>query len=1313
MQLSTVKRESLIPPAYLISIALLLLVAFIVLIPSRETFSFSQTNRTDFAPSDIDDLDLAYLKARDAAGDLSANEMRSVIKSMIRGEKWAQAQQLLTDRPDIQLDGADAFLLRLEVATAGYFGAGNEARSASFEANLTSLLTQLLDSPSLHDRNTLGRSAQISAELKQPELSASYNLLLATADRSNAVHYLEQCARILANYEMHGQAASCYRTAIAKSANPDKTFSLKRQLVSVLAAGGDNLAATAELESLVRTTPRKATQLNQLAELALAFERPDLAYPLYAEISQIDTERAVLWLEKATTWAVASNLPGLAAEYVLTITQLSDSKHTRALTKRRQALLLAAGRNEEALQTLHERIRAQQDSAELLIEGTALASSMGLTQQAKEWNTALLAIRPFDIDAMQRQIDLALANQQQDEARFWAEKLIDIDPLNKDHRLKLAQLEEWSGNIPAAQEHREWLATYHPTTANDQELVRLAELNWDAATAANALRRIAGREQLSTENIMKLVKLYEQDGRPDLASRALSDMMNGGQKDAILLREQAALHKRHKEYAESLQAWQTFATRYGQSSESSINQMELQWRLKRETQAVAAAANVEPQYLGNATDYQLKLLTEIGWRHRKPELVVAAAPYVQRLNLQGHERIVAHRRMIQSLVDSGDYASAIKYGENQWRETGDLEFLMTSMHLALDEDVYPHKERYLDANDDLTELRNIPDYWITVGDYYNRNGDTQAAIETYENTLMVQPDNAEAMTGLLWTLLADEGNNTKLSDALARYETAAAELPAAWAPFAVAHMKIKQPKASLRWFSKLMVKDDHDYNILLTFADALEQTGHVTHAFKVRSYALNKLRPLALAQAGENTNEYARDYVNLLRNYGSAGENEVWTERLVRELPGESSNELAWRRELAASWYLATQRSDYARLILTKSHEKRLETPVWQQLALALQEDDIGSVKEILASGKELSSGDQILALRSAGREKEAFALANNVIENGRGTDRDSAEAQVIALRNSRPGYTSGALKQREIGSLDITESGLSLRHTLAQSDLGFGVDYSRNHLASSRINVTDSVEDDISVSAYLGNSRHSGTITTGINTQGSEDLQYGAGKYFLRDRKGSKELNTEVSFNEVLVDGSAAMRLAAKQDRAELAYQHALSANEFVRVTGNLNEITSRSSDERISRGAAASLELGTTGSFGSNSWAMGVIASGSTVQESGALPLDAQGIPRFTQSPVIRTETVQQLALSASLFRGGINSDYPQAASPRYHMSARVGHNWPAESIALQVQAGAGFRLLGNDELSFQVAHDRSVDTLLPETSNSTVGIQYRNHF
>jgi len=41
MPLSTVKRESLIPARHLLSIALLLIIAFVVLIPSSETFTYA------------------------------------------------------------------------------------------------------------------------------------------------------------------------------------------------------------------------------------------------------------------------------------------------------------------------------------------------------------------------------------------------------------------------------------------------------------------------------------------------------------------------------------------------------------------------------------------------------------------------------------------------------------------------------------------------------------------------------------------------------------------------------------------------------------------------------------------------------------------------------------------------------------------------------------------------------------------------------------------------------------------------------------------------------------------------------------------------------------------------------------------------------------------------------------------------------------------------------------------------------------------------------------------------------------------------
>ena len=153
MPLSTVKRESLIPPVYLISIALLITIAFIVLMPSRQTFSY--TENSDGQTGDIDDLDIAYIKARDASGDLAANEMRYVIQSMIRGSRWEEARTLMARRPDIRIPGKDLFVLHLETATAGYFGSDNQARSASYEAKLISLLTEFLDKRDLQDVSTL------------------------------------------------------------------------------------------------------------------------------------------------------------------------------------------------------------------------------------------------------------------------------------------------------------------------------------------------------------------------------------------------------------------------------------------------------------------------------------------------------------------------------------------------------------------------------------------------------------------------------------------------------------------------------------------------------------------------------------------------------------------------------------------------------------------------------------------------------------------------------------------------------------------------------------------------------------------------------------------------------------------------------------------------------------------------------------------------------------------------------------------------------------------------------------------------------
>ena len=280
MPLSTVKRESLIPPVYLISIALLITIAFIVLMPSRQTFSY--TENLDGQIDNMDDLDIAYIKARDASGDLAAIEMQHVIQGMIRGGRWDEARTLMARRPDIRIPGKDLFVLHLETATAGYFGSDNQARSASFETKLISLLTEFLDKRDLQDVFTLSRASDVATQLKQPELIATYAMLLSEADPDNDVAWLEHCATTLASNQMPGLAESCYRTAIAKESDETKNFQLNFKLTQLLITTSDKFETDVELEKLASSVPRDQQSVEDLAKFVLANERPDLAYPLYA-----------------------------------------------------------------------------------------------------------------------------------------------------------------------------------------------------------------------------------------------------------------------------------------------------------------------------------------------------------------------------------------------------------------------------------------------------------------------------------------------------------------------------------------------------------------------------------------------------------------------------------------------------------------------------------------------------------------------------------------------------------------------------------------------------------------------------------------------------------------------------------------------------------------------------------------------------------------------------------------------------------------------------------------------------------------------
>ena len=398
MPLSTVKRESLIPGLHLLSIALLLTVAFVVLMPSSETFDYSPAERAG-SRTTIDELDVAYLVARNASGDLSDDEMLAVIHDMIRNKNWREARILMAQRPNLTLDPRDRFLLNLETASAGFYGAENEASSASYKANLVTLMTDLFETPALHDKDTLSRAAGFSADLGQPALSSRYYKLLGETYPENAAENFANCGQVLKRFNMYGGAVDCFEAAVAISDDPVERNRFSLQLARMHLQYDQLARSESSVEKLITEIPDNAQSLTRTASFALEISRPDIAYPLYARLANIEPSRAVFWLEKAAKWAEASNQPGIAAEYVLTISDLSDEEFKSDLTRRRQQLLIAAGRNEEAIATMFERIADNPDSGEVLIEGITLAVSTGMTQQAMEWNEEFLAHRIFSYES--------------------------------------------------------------------------------------------------------------------------------------------------------------------------------------------------------------------------------------------------------------------------------------------------------------------------------------------------------------------------------------------------------------------------------------------------------------------------------------------------------------------------------------------------------------------------------------------------------------------------------------------------------------------------------------------------------------------------------------------------------------------------------------------------------------------------------------------------------------------------------------------------------------------------------------------------
>lgn len=1321
MSESAVRREKLVNPLSLVLIGVVFAIAFALLLPGAQTFLPGRSAGQEAAgksPQVVDDLEFAYLKARSASGDLEESELSVAVDSLIENRQTVKLEELLTENPSLQLSARQQYRMELESGVSAFQKAGGEPGDNAETVQLSNTLSLVLTEPELRTPSNLFRALELSKLLQTHDMTREfYSFVVASNDAAInddvRIEYLQECGNYFASVAEHRDSVDCFNQALQLPVSLEAEFDINLAMLTQLSLLGNPVDVEEVVTRIVVHQPKSIQQLEKAARTLLSVGRPDASHPLYAELAQSDTGKTALWYSEAAKWAQASADPYAAAQYMEKMIAAAPGSKTADIEAQLQEYWIAAGENERALEQIYVQLESRNGDVDVLRKGVMLARQLNLLGQAKLWNEQLLQTQRDDLDAIKLQADLALGVRNIDEAFEWANVAVVMEPDNIESRRKLAQISEWSGRPAEAEEHWHYIARKAPDSESVAQVVRLAEMNFRPESAAQASLQLALMQKPDNDSIDNLIEFYEDNGEPLAAAAAIRKIIETHGRSAFLLTRLGQLHMHHAQYTEAMTIWEEFEKHYGGTVESTLALTELHWRLDKPEQAVKIATKLRSaQELEEASDYQIRLLSELSWRYKEPELGRMLEPVLDKLEDGGQQEFY-QRRILTEYEQSGNYNKAFELANQKWRASGKVADGLYAMELAGKTDNRANFDAFLASTRDTASLRLQPRYWSMAASHYLQQGDQEKTSYAYRKALEVEPGNSAAISGLLWQFIGD-GNLPLLETALAKFSRRAQTESELWAPYAVGYLQLGQAEKSLSWFEKQIDSIEADYSLLLTFSDALEAAGNVEHAYKVRRFAVGKLRPLIASATSKDQLQLARQYTTMVTRYGGAEQAEEWTRYLVNTKATTDETEKFWRQDVALAWLMATQRHEHARLIMARIHEERVRQPSWQKLSMALNDNDRDTLDAVLASADNISIGNRILALGVLGRDHEAMQLARTTIRSGSSlSDRDVAAQQYVYLRGVRPSYSSAQTRSTSSGELASNDTGIELRHTFASSPYGVGVALNHSDMSSDTYNLDQrDSRDTLELSMYFGNSRQGGRLTTGFVASDDTDVSYATGRYFSRSADGSRQIAAEFGYNEPATQSSA-LRVAALQNRAAVEFETSFGVREYLRLSADATDLFTRVEEAKIARGLQARAEVGMRGTFGSNNWSGGLSVSGSKFNQESRTPAELRLTPSTTIATVIAEESAS-LALGGSLSRGGIGTDYPQTSSPRYFLNGILGHAWPEQAFGVQLEGGIGMRVLGGDELSFSFAHDGLASTLTSgEGNNTSFGLNYQYHF
>jgi hypothetical protein len=417
-------------------------------------------------------------------------------------------------------------------------------------------------------------------------------------------------------------------------------------------------------------------------------------------------------------------------------------------------------------------------------------------------------------------------------------------------------------------------------------------------------------------------------------------------------------------------------------------------------------------------------------------------------------------------------------------------------------------------------------------------------------------------------------------------------------------------------------------------------------------------------------------------------------------------------RDFLISWYLDHKDFDSARNLITQARSDQTPVPVWQRLALAVEDNDPQAVRQLLKeSHGELRPSTEVDALQRVGLNDEALALAQQYLETIQtGPEAEQLGLQADTLAISRAPYAEIGGSYQELGDLSITtgKTDFSAHTPFARITVGIEenrLDASGNNLSTDNFDN----EHDISVQATRVRSSRQLALELGTNIRDDKSIVYGQ---FTWDEHVSPQLSvrSELAINQISV-ATAYLRAVGTKSLASLGATYNPNRWEYARGKFELHRYQTREND-RLGKGFLTEAALGHVVLQELPRWHVEVRGSWEKNDLVNKVPSDLTPdvISTSTDIDAIIPKNYRTLGLASTLNYGAVGSDSPRRL--KVLLDGWVGWLWPENKASYNARIGLGTSVFSRDMLSLD-AYYANAFSGVGNQAYKGIGLNYRYYF